>query len=218
MDAEKGITEDPSSRLNTISPSPEAKRKSLMCRRQYLMFSLCCASLVITIAIVIIILAFTVFKKKDPTITVNDITITGVSPDIDLPSLSIDFNITLSVNSTVYNPNRASFKHYPGTVDIFYREADIGYVIVEEGTIPERGSEEVMSNVTLTVDSFGQMNLTEYLIRDLLGGEIKFDTTARIPGKVTILGFVKVNIVAKSVCHIVVGIPTFEVKEQKCSS
>lgn len=218
MDAEKGITEDPSSRLNTTSPSPEANHKPPMRRRRCLMFGLCCFSLLIIIAIVIIILAFTVFKKKDPTITINDITITGVSPDIDLPSLSIDFNITFSVNSTVYNPNMASFKHYPGTVDILYRETDIGYVDLEEGTIPERGSEEVMSNVTLTLDSFGQVNLTSYLIRDLFDGEVKFDTTARIPGKVTILGFIKVNIVAKSVCHIVVAIPEFDITRQECSS
>lgn len=181
------------------------------------MFGLCCFSLLIITAIVIVILGFTVFKKKDPTITVNSVTITGVSPKINILKFSFDFNLTLSVDSTVSNPNRVAFKHYPGTIDILYKDTEIGYVYIDGGTVPERGSEEVKSNLTLTLDSFAHVNLTMALLSDLMGDEIAFNTTARIPGRVMILGFIKKDLIATADCHIVIAIPELHINERTCS-
>lgn len=203
--------------MEPMPPSPEDKRKPPLCLRRCVIFVSCCFSLLTVTAIVIVILGFTVFKKKDPTITVNSVSITGVSPKIDFLTFSFDFNLTLSVDSTVHNPNRVTFKHYPGTVDIFYKDTEIGYVNIDEGTVPGRGLEEVKSNLTLTLDSFAHVNLTMALISDLMGDEISFNTTARIPGKVMILGFIKKDVVATADCHIVIAIPELNINERTCS-
>ena len=48
------------------------------------------------------------------------------------------------------------------------------------------------------------------LIGDVLSGEVGFDTTTRIPERVTILGLFKRHTVGIAECHVVVGFPGFE--------
>ncbi|OUZ99646.1 Late embryogenesis abundant protein [Macleaya cordata] len=182
----------------------------------------CCIALIsvlllfLTLFIIILILAFTVFKPKDPKTEVLSTKIDGISPRVSFPALKIELNITVDLEILVHNPNRASFKHGQGQSLVFYRDNQIGEVDIFPGRIPARGSETLKSRLTLEADKFGS-DLSR-LISDVLAGEMVIETKTRVPGRVTFLGFIKKHAVALSNCQITIGFPDLKVRQQQCKN
>lgn len=85
---------------------------------------------------------------------------------------------------------------------------------MESGKIPARGSEHIRAMLNLEAGKLtGEIG---NLIADVVAGQVGFDTTARIPGKVTFLGFIKRHAVATSKCHVDIGVPDLKVRDQQC--
>ncbi|KAM7277557.1 hypothetical protein ACFE04_004691 [Oxalis oulophora] len=100
----------------------------------------------IFVAIVILIVFFTVFKPKDPKISVNA---------VQLPSFAISnntVNFTFSQYVAVNNPNRAAFSHYDSTIQLIYSGSQVGFMFIPAGQI-ESGRTQYMA-ATFTIRSF----------------------------------------------------------------
>lgn len=178
---------------------------------------LCCACLAVTlvlIAVVLLILFLTVLRVRDPTTRLVSTRLIGVAPRLTFPTLSIQLNVTLLLTVSVHNPNPASFSYASGTTGLWYRGAHVGDAQVDPGRIPSKGDGVVQLEMTVLTAGFTK-DMAQ-LIRDIEAGSLPLDASARIPGRVAVLGVFKLNVVAYSDCHIVVGFPDMDIRGQDC--
>ena len=85
----------------------------------------CIATLMIILAVVIIILFFTVFRVKGPIIKMNGVTVTNLEL-INGTTLKPGSNISLIADVSVKNPNVASFKYRNITTNLYYYGTVVG--------------------------------------------------------------------------------------------
>ncbi|PIA59697.1 hypothetical protein AQUCO_00400533v1 [Aquilegia coerulea] len=177
----------------------------------------CCGittAILLLLLITIIILIFTVFKVRDPTITLTSTTVSGVAPRVDLPTLRVELNITLDLKLSVKNKNYASFKYGKGVSQVNYRGNQVGDVEIEPGKMGSRSTGTVTAELTLEADKF---NMTS-LVSDVIAGQLSMEIRTRLPGRATILGFIKKHITALSNCQVDIQVPSFEVSKQECKN
>ncbi|KAL1209150.1 hypothetical protein V5N11_028703 [Cardamine amara subsp. amara] len=96
--------------------------------------------------IVLLVVYFTVFKPKDPKISVNA---------VQLPSFAVSnntANFTFSQYVAVRNPNRAVFSHYDSSIQLLYSGNQVGFMFIPAGKI-DSGRTQYMA-ATFTVQSF----------------------------------------------------------------
>ncbi|XP_019465140.1 PREDICTED: uncharacterized protein LOC109363355 [Lupinus angustifolius] len=172
--------------------------------------------LLIIILIVSLILAFTFFKTKEPKLKLVSATLEGIAPRISLPVIDIQLNVTLDLKILVENPNRASFKHEQGKSILLYKGNQVGETEIYKGYIPAKGSATLPCRLTLEADELAS-NVTT-LIEDLMRGKLTVDAVTRIPGKVTLLGFIKKHITANSYCQFTFGISDLKIESQICKT
>lgn len=95
---------------------------------------------------VFLIVYFTVFKPKDPKISVNA---------VQLPSFAVSnntANFTFTQYVAIRNPNRAAFSHYDSSIQLLYSGNRVGFMFIPAGKI-ESGRTQYMA-ATFTVQSF----------------------------------------------------------------
>ncbi|WCJ26527.1 Glycine-rich protein family [Euphorbia peplus] len=100
----------------------------------------------IFIIIIILIVFFTVFKPKDPRISVNS---------VQLPSFSISnntVNFTFSQYVSVKNPNRAVFSHFDSSLQLMYAGSQVGFMFIPAGKV-DSGQTQYMA-ASFSVQSF----------------------------------------------------------------
>ncbi|XP_008804677.1 uncharacterized protein LOC103717897 [Phoenix dactylifera] len=174
-----------------------------------------CLLLLIVLGVVVVVLYFTLFRPREPTIQIVSTRVAGVSPRVTLPAVRIEINMTLDIDVLVHNPNRASFDHGQGHTILRYRGTQVGDADVAPGRVAQRGD----SHVHLKLRVLGD-RLTAQLgsfLADVAAGELPFDSSTRVPGRITFLGFIKFHAVAKSECNVVIGVPDLGVKSQDCT-
>ncbi|KAM7276662.1 hypothetical protein ACFE04_018528 [Oxalis oulophora] len=201
----------PNEDLEKIQLKSTPKRKRCMIAFGFI------AVLLLLLFIIALILAFTVFKPKQPKTDILSASVSGVAPRISFPAINFQLNLTLDLQILVYNPNHASFKHGYGKSYIFYQSTQVGDADLYPGLTPAMGNETLPARLTLQLDKIVSSNMSG-LISDVMGGEIELQTDARIPGRVTFLGFIKKHVVATSKCQLFVGIPAMKVLNQTCKS
>ncbi|XP_043694450.1 uncharacterized protein LOC122645183 [Telopea speciosissima] len=172
--------------------------------------------ILIILFITILILAFTVFKPKDPTIEILSSTVDGISPRFQLPQFKVELNITLNLQILVHNPNQASFKHgIGGAALVYYHGTQVGVAEIPPGTAPANGYETLDSKVTLEADQF-KSQIGE-LIKDVMAGEIEVEAKATVPGRVKFFGIFHKHVVSVSNCWIVIGVTDLKIRRQECN-
>ncbi|KAK8960021.1 hypothetical protein KSP40_PGU020035 [Platanthera guangdongensis] len=181
-------------------------------RRRYrcLLISL---SIFIFLVLLIVILAVTVFRVRDATTTVNSVKLGGFSTGLNIPNLGLDVNVTLDLDLTAHNPNRVSFRYGAGTADLLYRGEQVGDAAIPPGEIGARSSEQM--NVSLTIYAAKLIGETA-LYAEALSGSIDFQTTTRIPGRVTVMGIFRHHIVTYSSCDVAVNVSSRSVENSNC--
>ncbi|KAL2457893.1 putative Late [Abeliophyllum distichum] len=75
-------------------------------------------AIIFILCIIILILALTVFKIKDPKIEVLSVAVDGIALVPPSHFFKYKFNITLDLKIQVENPNRASFRHEAGKSEL----------------------------------------------------------------------------------------------------
>ncbi|KAK9672595.1 hypothetical protein RND81_12G110900 [Saponaria officinalis] len=173
---------------------------------------LCLLGTLLTITTLIIILIFTVFKVKNPIMTLNKIQLrTGKASGLDFVPGS---NITMTVDATVKNPNMGAFNFSNTTSSIFYDGVMVGRAHGPPGRAPARRS--IRMNITAEIIAASLVKAPN-LISDLGSGVFTMDSYTRAPGIVKLI-VVKKSVVVEMNCTVTFNITSQEIQHQQCKS
>ncbi|KAI4978002.1 hypothetical protein ZWY2020_014556 [Hordeum vulgare] len=200
------------------APSPDAKplhdvdddlrRRRRRRRRRCCICALVTLGVLLLLGVTLLALFLTVLRVRDPSTRLLSARVVGPAPSLAQP------NFTVLLAAAMHNPNYVSFSYASGTAGLWYRGIHVGDAQVGPGRIPGRGDETVQLELTvLTADFTKDM---AQLIKDIEAGALPLDASARIPGKVAVFGVFKLNVVAYSDCHVVVGFPDMDIRGQEC--
>ncbi|KAL4190104.1 hypothetical protein AMTRI_Chr08g210400 [Amborella trichopoda] len=171
-------------------------------------------SLLLILCLIVLILACTVFKPKDPETTVLSATVTGFRPRVTFPVLNFELNVTLDIELLVRNPNHATFSYGEGRSNLYYREIEVGQADLDPGNIPANGSRKFKTKLTIEADK--AIEKISDLIRDVIRGEVEVDAKTKLKGKVTFLRIFRHHAVATADCGIAIGFPDLQIRRQDC--
>ncbi|XP_008239140.1 PREDICTED: uncharacterized protein LOC103337748 [Prunus mume] len=169
----------------------------------------------IFVVIVILIVYFTVFKPKDPKISVSA---------VQLPSFSIQnstVNFTFAQYVGVRNPNRAAFSHFDSSLQLLYSGNQVGFMFIPAGKI-EAGQTQFMA-ATFAVQSFpvNDPNRAVGLVQNPLGptfGDgysglsgtggptMEIESRLQMAGRIRVMHFFTHHVEAKSGCRVVISV------------
>ncbi|XP_021753869.1 uncharacterized protein LOC110719291 [Chenopodium quinoa] len=100
------------------------------------------------LVIIVFIIYFSLFKPKDPTISVTAIQL----PSFTLSSNASAVSFTFSLYSAVKNTNRAVFSHFDNSLQLLYAGNQIGFMFIPAGKISAGNTEYIAA--TFSVQSF----------------------------------------------------------------
>uniref|UniRef100_A0A5B7ATR2 Late embryogenesis abundant protein LEA-2 subgroup domain-containing protein n=1 Tax=Davidia involucrata TaxID=16924 RepID=A0A5B7ATR2_DAVIN len=148
--------------------------------------------------IVILIVFFTVFKPKDPKISIANGTV----------------NFTFSQYVSVKNPNRAVFTHYDSTLQLLYSGSQVGFMFIPAGKI-DAGRAQYMA-ATFSVQSFPLSSaaepenvgptITDGLSGVRVGPTMEIELRMKMAGRVRLLHFFAHHVEAKADCRVAIAV------------
>ncbi|PIN20143.1 hypothetical protein CDL12_03241 [Handroanthus impetiginosus] len=162
----------------------------------------------IFVVIIAFIVYFTIFKPKDPNLTVNAIQL----PAFSVANSTVTF--TFSQYVTVNNPNRAVFTHYDSSLQLIYAGNQIGFMFIPAGKI-EAGKTQFMA-ATFSVKSFplsvsGQPQSVGPTITDGINGfrvgpSMDVESRLEMAGRVRVLHFFTHHVQARADCRVSIAV------------
>ncbi|XP_057730496.1 uncharacterized protein LOC130945817 [Arachis stenosperma] len=169
----------------------------MVSRKLKICMSVSALFLIIVIA-VIVALIFTVFKIKDPVVTVHPVigpgslSVTNLSSSVFIPTLI-----------TITNPNYGDFRSVNSTGHVNYDGNVVADIPLASNFIPARSQINISSNAEFNV---AKMIEDPKFLLDIASGTLNFTSDAVMPGKVIILKFIKMKATTHSSCDISLGI------------
>ncbi|KAG0484958.1 hypothetical protein HPP92_009037 [Vanilla planifolia] len=131
-------------------PRRRSPHDYLPTRRSKLCCCGCCGATVLLLGVTILVLALTVFKVKDPEVTMNNLHLDRLFvPGIGTPENPISVNATLTADISIKNPNVASFRFRNSTTEFFYEGVTVGAAYAPDGYVKARRTARM--NVTVDV-------------------------------------------------------------------
>lgn len=200
-----------SSKANKHNPTPTHDDKKRKRAR-----NICLAAIVIVLAFIalLVILFFTLFKPKHPVTTVNSIDLRDLQVPSDFPRVRLDLNLTLNVNLSIKNPNKASFKYGNDSTSLIYYKKDV----VAEGIIPAgkiSSDETKVFNIEVRIFADRLIGNPE-VYSDVISGKLPFTTYTRISGRISVLHVFKRHIVTYSWCDISIDVVNRSIEKSHC--
>ncbi|KAL0905508.1 hypothetical protein M5K25_023932 [Dendrobium thyrsiflorum] len=152
-----------------------------------------CGSTLVVLGVTILILALTVFKIKDPEMTMNNIYINRLFvPGLGtLENPSVSVNATLTADISIKNPNVASFRFRNSTTEFFYGEETVGVAYAPDGNV--RAYRTARMNVTVDVLADRVVLDTNATGSAVFDGAVNMSSYTDIAGRVNVLGVYKLN-------------------------
>lgn len=184
------------------SPRKLHKRRCIICCG-------CSTAIFLLLAIVVLVLVLTVFRIKDPIMTMKSVRLDGMNIGSNPSAL----NMTLTAGVSVKNPNVASFKFGDGMAHVSYKEKIIG-----EGRIPAGRAlarRTLLMNVTVVViidQIFGDSDI----VKDAISGNVTVNSYTKLGGKVNLLNIFKKRAVVEMNCTITMSVVNQSIVDQKC--
>ncbi|XP_004300836.1 PREDICTED: uncharacterized protein LOC101297936 [Fragaria vesca subsp. vesca] len=155
----------------------------------------CCglaSAMFLILAVIAIVLGFTVFHVKGPKITMNGVTITN-------GSLTNGSNITIMVDVSIKNPNVASFRYENTSTLVYFNGTEVG-----EGRSPAgvaKARRTMRMNVTVDIVPAKILAVPEFN-KESKAGALTFTSFTSAHGKVKV-AMVKKNVVVELNCTMV---------------
>ncbi|KAL6851757.1 hypothetical protein ACP4OV_020321 [Aristida adscensionis] len=164
----------------------------------------CCVTTVVVVGLLVLVLALTVFKVKEPRLGINAVWLTAVSagPGSGIAS-PVAANATLVADLSIKNPNVASFRFSQSETDVYHRGQTVSVAYAPAGRVG--------------ADRTARMNVTLDLLGDrlaratngtglLFGQDFDLDTYTEINGTVKVLGIYKRDVEIRMNCSMVIHI------------
>lgn len=169
----------------------------------------CCGTTVVIVGVVILVLALTVFKVKDPRLTMNAVWLTAISagpsggPGSGIARAPVAANATLTADVSIKNPNAAAFKFSQTETDVYYKGQTVSVAYAPAGRVGADRTLRMNVTVDLLADRVARaMNGTGLVF----GQEYDLDTYTEINGRVSVLGIIKKDVEIKLNCSVVVAL------------
>lgn len=171
---------------------PESK--TMAARKGLRICSIVSAIFLIIAATVILTLFFTIFKVKDPDVSVHPVGLENIQ--FFSPNSS---TVPLGMVITIVNPNYGTFKSKNSTGYLKYHDTVVAKVPLERKIIPARG----MINVTTSAELMsGKLIDDQKFSTDVEDGSFNLTAMAILPGKVHMLKVFKLKAAINISCDI----------------
>ncbi|KAL6337795.1 hypothetical protein AAG906_039762 [Vitis piasezkii] len=194
--------------ITTASAKSKSVKPSSSGRRLTKAICITVGIVLLVVVVVMVILGFTVFKAKDPVITVGSVSL----KDLDFSLTPLNINASLDVNVSVRNPNRVGFRYNNASALLNYDGGLVGEAPIPAGRIGARKTTGMNIVISLMAD---RLLLNPQLYSDVLSGSLPLSTYTRISGKVSVL-FVKIKVVSTSTCNMTVDVKNGTLKDTVC--
>ncbi|XP_052210360.1 uncharacterized protein LOC127813439 [Diospyros lotus] len=200
--------------IDEAAPSPKLKAEEHRWRHGTCIKCCGCVSaLLLVLAVIILVLAFTVCHVKDPVLKMESVNINGLDGITNLTGGAPAKNLTVVVGVAVRNPNAASFRFSNASTAVYYDGVVVGEGRNPPGVAKARRTLHMNITVYVMVDIIlGVSSLSE----DLRSGVLPVRSYTEVPGKVKILKIVKKHAVVKMNCTMNVNIETHRIQDQDC--
>lgn len=175
---------------------PESK--TMATRRGLRICSIVSAIFLIVAATVILTLFLTIFKVKDPVVSVHPVGLENIQ--FFQPNST---TVPLGMIITIMNPNYGAFKSKNTTGYLKYRDTVVAEVPLERKTIPARGTVNVSTSAGLMS---GKLIADEIFLTDVADGSFNLTAKAILPGKVHMLKVFKLKATVNISCDISLNI------------
>jgi hypothetical protein len=164
----------------------------------------CCVLTVVIVGLIILILALTAFKVKDPRITMNSVSLTALSTGAGSGLFNpVATNATLTADVSIKNPNIASVKFSPSATEVSYLGRTISVVYVPAGRVGAHRT----TRMNVTLDILGDRMARMFNITGLVLGEVyNLTTYTEMNGTVKALGIYKKDLEMRMNCSISVAV------------
>ncbi|XP_062206780.1 uncharacterized protein LOC133908673 [Phragmites australis] len=172
----------------------------------------CCTTSVVILGIVILVLALTVFRVKDPILTMNRVTLEGVDGDLGTQQHPVSVNATLNADISIKNPNVASFRFARSETDFYYAGETVGVAYAPDGEV---GADRTL-RMNVTLDVLADRISPNVNITDLIfGQDYNLTSYTEITGRVNLLGIYKRDLDIKMNCSITLEVGAFTTVQSK---
>ncbi|XP_050377683.1 uncharacterized protein LOC126794928 [Argentina anserina] len=202
----------PTSRYNVRSHDLEDDVSSLHIKVSQRKYVQCCglaAAMFLILAVIAIVLGFTVFHVRGPKITMNGVKIgqlTNANGSLQTG------NITLMADVSIKNPNVASFKYENTTTLVYFHGTEVGEGRSPAGVAKARRT----MSMNVTVDIFPAKILAQpEFAKESAAGALTMTSFTRVHGKVKVV-MVKRNIVVELNCTMTYNITSGDTQGDKC--
>jgi len=169
---------------------------------------ICCSvllALIVVLAIVFIVLYFTVFRPRSPQVAATVVSM-RLEPGSDFSSLlAIKFNLSYDVDVTVNNPNYASFRYGDVVTELTYYGLPVGQSLMLAGEMKARATQTVGATVVVEVDKVVKsFNFIQDFASGVLNPPFKmpFQTRTTVAGKAVVAGTFKIRATSVVACSI----------------
>ncbi|GMY30436.1 late embryogenesis abundant protein At1g64065-like [Fagus crenata] len=180
-------------------------------QRKYIKCCGCFTALLLILAVLIIVLAFTVFHIRDPMVRINALRIQNL--ELANGTVRQDVNITLIAGVSVKNPNAASFIYSNSTTTIYYHGVMVGEARIPSGKAKARHT----MSMNITVDIIPSKVLAVPSLKsDLFSGGLNMSSHTKMRGQVKILNIAKKNVVVNINCTMTYNFSSQAIQDQNC--
>lgn len=173
-----------------------------------------CGIPALVVAIVIIALSQTIFKFRDPDITLSEVRFSGVKVDYSKPLSPASVNASLSANMNVYNPNHYNFKFTNSTIHVVYHDVMVGNISMPAGEL--QPGKSVALPALVTVGSLNLGSSMSNLYQDVVKNQLPFAMRVDIPGRVNVVHLFKHDVVLEYHCDVTFWVGNSSMKDYLC--
>jgi hypothetical protein len=158
-------------------------------RGRWLRWACCGLAFVAALAaVVMLVLSLTVLKVRDPTLSMDSVSVRWFNVDFDARAARpLRINVTLEGSIVIRNANYASMRFGASDTEIFVDgvAGPVGVGRAPPGEVPARGASRVTAGLDVFVDRVGPAVVGEVLFGS---GEVRLASHTAVDGRVSVLG------------------------------
>lgn len=192
------------------STKPPEKPKSNHRKHRFLLCFGTFGILFTVIFIVLLTVGLTLYKVKQPIMTMNSITLENLSSS---SASSSSLNMSVIADVSVKNPNAASYRYGSSTTSVYYNKALVGQAVAPPGVAKARRT--VRMNVTVDL-MVSQLTNDIQFMQDLVTGDVRFNTSTQVGGRVKVFGMVRHHVDVEMNCSLTVDVSNLTLRNQSC--
>lgn len=175
------------------------KRKPKKCCKCLKIFSCILLLIIIILIAVVLFCKYYIFKIRLVQLTARSTTLESLSYSIT----PIMLNLVMGVNISIKNPNYAGFKYQSTNTTFFYHGIDTGMSPMPAGVVKSRSSKTLYTTVYINATT---MINSQFLLPDLISGQIPLSTRTYMVGKVILFSNVKFHATVLTACNVTVNL------------